>query len=213
MPKTKRSSSKAEWTVSTVLVKARATPEIVTVPERMAVAIDGRGAPAGEAFQQALGALYGVAYTLKFSRKKSGRGQPFKVAALEGRWSAEGCPDETTIPPPETWTWRMRIGVPPDMTDAEVVAAVREATTKKGGKLEGSAVASRVFLERIPEGRCGRILHVGPYADEPRSFAVLVPIMEAAGLHAVRPHIEIYLSDPRRTAPERLKTVLLKEVA
>lgn len=211
MPKSKGLSSK-EWAPPAVLVKAKATPEIVTVPERMAVAIDGRGAPSSELFAQALGTLYGVAYTLKFARKKSGQGVPFKVAALEGRWAAEGCPDESTVPPPESWTWRLRIGVPPDMSEAEVAAAVREATTKKGGRLEGSIVAGRVFLEKIPEGRCGRILHIGPYADEPRSFAVLVPVIEEAGLSPVRPHLEVYLSDPRRTPPEKLKTVLLKEV-
>ena len=211
MPKTEGPSSK-EWTPTAVLVKARATPEIVTVPERMALAIDGRGAPTGETFQQGLAALYGVAYALKFSRKKSGRGAPFKVAALEGRWAAEGCFDESTIPPAECWTWRLRIAVPPDMTEEEVAAAVREATTKKGGKLEGSSVAGRVFLEGIPEGKCGRILHIGPYADEPHSFAVLAPVIAAAGLRPVRPHIEVYLSDPRRTSPEKLKTVLLKEL-
>jgi hypothetical protein len=211
MPKSEGSSPK-EWTPSAVLVKAKATPEIVTLPKRRALAIDGRGAPAGEAFQQALGALYGVAYTLKFSRKKSGRGAPFKVAPLEGRWAAEGCPDESSIPRPECWTWRMRIAVPPDMTEVEVMAAVREATTKKGGKLESSSDADRVFLERIPKGKCGRILHIGPYADEPRSFAVLAPVIEAAGLRPVRPHIEVYLSDPKRTSPEKLKTVLFKEL-
>jgi len=211
MPKSESSLSK-EWTPTSVLVKAKATPEIVTVPERTALAIDGRGAPAGEAFQQGLGALYGVAYALKFARKKTGQGTPFKVAALEGRWSAEGWLDAATIPPPECWTWRLRIAVPPDMTEVEVAATVREATTKRGGKLEGSSVASRVFLERIPEGQCGRILHIGPYADEPRSFALLAPIIEATGLRPVRPHIEVYLSDARRTSPEKLKTVLLKEL-
>jgi len=211
MPKTEGLSSK-EWTPNAVLVKAKATPEIVTVTERMALAIDGRGGPAGEPFQQGMGALYGVAYALKFSRKKSGRGAPFKVVALEGRWAAEGWLDESIIPPPECWMWRLRIAVPPDMTEAEIAAAVRAVTTKKGGKLEGSSVASRVFLERISDGQCGRILHIGPYADEPRSFAVLAPVIEAAGLRPVRPHIEVYLSDPKRTSPEKLKTVLFKEL-
>jgi hypothetical protein len=211
MPKSAGPSLK-EWTPTPALVKAKATPEIVTVPERMALAIDGRGAPAGEPFQQAMGALYGVAYALKFSRKKSRRGVPFKVAALEGRWSAEGWQDEATIPPPEYWTWRLRIAVPPDMTETEIAASVRDVTTKRRGKLEGSSVASRLFLERIPEGPCGRILHIGPYADEPRSFAALAPVIQAAGLRPLHSHLEVYLSDARRTSPEKLKTVLLKEL-
>lgn len=195
------------------LVKATTKPEVVTVPARLAVAIDGKGAPSSDDFQQAVGAIYGVAYGLKFGRKKTGRGTPFKVAALEGRWSAEGWKDTSKSPPPELWTWRLRIAVPPDTTDAEVAALIRETTTKKGGKLEGSKVATRVFLERIPEARCGRILHIGPYADEPRSFAVLAPVIEAAGLRPSHHHIEIYLSYPRRTAPEKLKTVLLKDLS
>jgi hypothetical protein len=196
-----------------VLVKASTTPDIATVPARVAVAIDGQGAPASEAFLQALGALYGVAYTLKFARKKSGASQPFKVGALEGRWAAVGGPEGPfEVPPPEAWTWRLRLAVPPDMTEDEVAAAIREATTKEGGKLEGSAVAKGVFLERIPEGRFGRILHIGPYADEPRSFALMAPVIEATGLHPVRQHIEVYLNAPGRTPPDRLKTVLLKEL-
>jgi hypothetical protein len=206
-----RISRKVEWTVPDVLVKAKTTPDLVTVLRRRAIAIDGMGAPAGDPFQQALGALYGVAYTLKFARKKSGRATPFKVAALEGRWAAAGRPEENTRPPPETWTWRLRIAVPPDMTESEVATAIDAATSKKGGKLAGSRVARRVFLEEIPEQRCGRILHIGPYADEPRSFALLVPVMEAAGLRPARPHAEIYLGDPRRSQPSKLKTVLLKE--
>jgi hypothetical protein len=208
-----RTASKAEWTPAPELVKAKATPDVVTTPRRKAVAIDGAGAPAGAAFTHALGALYGVTYTLKFTRKKSGRSTQFKVGPLEGRWSAEGVHREGSVPPPETWIWRMRLPVPPDVTKAELAETLRAVTHKKGGKLEGSAVAGKVFLEDIPACRCGRMLHVGPYADEPRSFARMIPVMEAAGLKPVRPHIEIYLNDPGRTKPDKLKTVLLKEGA
>jgi len=213
MPKQTNSSSKAEWTVTPILVKATTTPEIVTVPARVALAIDGTGAPASDDFQQALGALYGIAYGLRFGRKKSGRGTPFKVAALEGLWSAEGWSDASTRPPPDKWIWRLRITVPPDVTQGEVAAIIRDVTTKKGGKLEGSTVAGRVFLEEIPGARCGRILHIGPYADEPRSFAALAPVIAAAGARASHHHIEVYLGDPRRADPKKLKTVLLKELS
>lgn len=210
---TTKGSRNVEWTSAPVLIKATAKPEIVTVPARLALAIDGRGAPSSEDFQQALGALYGMAYGLKFARKKAARGTSFKVGALEGRWSAEGWSDTATVPPPDKWTWRLRMAVPPDMTDVEVAALIRELTTKKGGKLEGSAVAGRIFLENIAQGRCGRILHIGPYADEPRSFALLAPVIQASGLRASHSHIEIYLCDARRTQPEKLKTVLLKELS
>jgi hypothetical protein len=199
--------------VTPLVFKATTKPEIVTLPARLALAIDGRGAPASDDFQQALAALYGLVYGLKFARKKSGRYLAFKVAPLEGRWSADGWSDPSVVPPPELWTWRLRITVPPDMNDGEIVEAIRATTTKKGGKLESSTVVKRVFLERIPETRCGRILHIGPYADEARSFAALGKTIEAAGLHSERPHIEVYLSDPRRVAPEKMKTVLFKEVS
>jgi hypothetical protein len=204
-------SGKTEWTMSQALVKAKTTPDVIVVPARRAVAIDGAGAPGGERFTCALGALFGVSYTLKFTRKKSGRGTPFKIGPLEGRWAARGARGNEGVPPPDTWIWRMRIAAPPDLTKQELADATRAVITKKGGKLEGSAEAAAVFLEEIPAARCGRILHVGPYADEPRSFALLVPVMKAAGLRPVRPHIEIYLSDPQRTKPDKLKTVLLKQ--
>jgi hypothetical protein len=201
-----------EWAAPAILVDATVAPDVVTVPARLAIAIDGKGAPGNEAFTQSLGALYGIAYTLKFARKKSGRGTPFRVAPLEGVWAAEGCEAEGAVPPPECWTWRLRITVPSDVTAAEVADTIHAATTKKGGKLDGSEVAKRVFLEEIPEQRCGRILHVGAYADEPRSFAAMEPAMAATGLMAARQHVEIYLGNPQLSAPEKLKTVLLKEL-
>lgn len=213
MPKQTTISCNAEWTVAPALVKATTTPAIVTVPERVALAIDGKGAPGSEDFQKALEALYGIVYGLKFGRKKSDRGTPFKVAALEGRWAAEGWTDPSRLPPRDQWIWRLRITVPPDVTQDEVAAIVREATTKKGGKLEGSAAAARIFLEKVPEARCGRILHIGSYADEPRSFAALAPVIAATGARASHHHLEVYLGDPRRTEPDKLKTVLLRELS
>ena len=93
-----------------------------------------------------------------------------------------------------------------------MAAVVRAAVAKKGGKLEASAEALRVALERIPAARAGRILHVGPYATEPASFARMGEALAAAGLCRAHPHVEVYLSDPRRAKPEKLKTVLLGDV-
>ena len=136
----------------------------------------------------------------------------FKVAPLEGRWSATGWSDPDRVPPREKWLWRLRLGVPGDVTQAEVANTIREVMGKNKGKLEGSAVAAQIFLEKIPQQRCGRILHLGPYADEPRSFARMKAVLDTAGLVAEHHHLEIYLNDPRRVAPAKLKTVLLKEV-
>ena len=196
--------------VPAVLLDATRTPDVVAVPARSAVAIDGAGPPDEPGFQRAVGALYGVAYGLKFARKPGGR--DFKIGPLEGRWWAEGAPERDLQAPRHTWRWRLRIAVPDDVVGAEVAAIARAAVAKKGGKLEGSGEALRVALERIPAMRVGRILHVGPYATEPASFARMEVALAAAGLRRAHPHVEIYLSDPRRAKPEKLKTVLLGEI-
>jgi hypothetical protein len=195
--------------VPSALFDATAKPEVVEVPTRTVVAIDGAGPPDSAAFGLSVGALYGAAYGLKFARKRTGT--TFRIGPLEGRWWAEGAPAVGRAPP-EAWRWRLRLGVPADVSERELAEVVRAATTRKGGKLEGSAEAARVRLERIAPARLGRILHLGPYAEEPRSFAKLDVEVEAAGLRPARSHLEVYLSDPRRTAPERLRTVLLREV-
>jgi hypothetical protein len=198
--------------VPEVLLKATTVADVVRVPARTALAIDGAGPPDRPAFQRALGALYGVAYTLKFARKPEGR--DFRIGPLEGRWWAEGegAPEGVVTAPRPAWRWRLRIGVPRDVREKEVAAVVAAAVAKKGGKLEGSAEARQVVLERVPAARLGRVLHVGPYATEPESFARMDEAVAAAGLRRSRPHLEVYLSDPRRTKPEKLRTVLLGEL-
>lgn len=196
--------------VPAVLLEATTTPDIVEVPARSAVAIDGAGPPDEPDFERAVAALYGVAYGLKFARKASGR--DFKVGPLEGRWWAEGAPEGVLQAPRDTWRWRMRIALPDDVVEAEVATVVGAAVAKKGGKLEASPEALRVALERIPGARVGRILHVGPYSTEPASFARMGEALAAAGLRRAHPHVEVYLSDPRRSKPEKLRTVLLGDI-
>jgi len=205
-------ASQAPLPMPRALIDAGVDPDVVALPARCAVAIDGAGPPDGQAFARSLGALYGGAYGLKFSRKKQGLAS-FAIGPLEGRWWAEGAGADLVTAPRETWRWRLRIAVPDDVSDAELGEVVRAATSKKGGKLEGSAEAIRLFVERIAPARHGRILHVGPYSDEPRSFARVDAALASAGLRPARSHLEVYLSDPRRTAPASLRTVLLRELA
>jgi hypothetical protein len=193
-----------------LLLDARTEPDVVTIPARKVLAYEGRGAPEGEAFQKAFGALYGVGYTLKFARKASGHGE-FKIGPVEGRWWSIEAGTDGAPPPRESWCWRLRLAVPDDVSEAEVAASIRAATSKKGGKLSGSAEAQRVTLEHVGAQRVGRALQVGPYADEPRTFAAIARALATAGLEPAPSHVEIYLSDPRRTAPARLRTVLLRE--
>ena len=194
------------------LLKAKMRPDLVVVPERLVLALDGVGGPKESGFAASIGALYGVAYTLRFARKAAG--QPvFKVGVLEGEWRAEG--ENLTaheVPSPDTWRWRLQMCVPSDVTEAEFQDMVEESTTKKGGKLEGSEEARKIRLLRVPADRFARILHRGPYATEPESFAKVDQMLAEQGLQREPWHIEVYLSDPRRTASENLRTVLLTKI-
>jgi hypothetical protein len=195
-----------------VLLKATLDADVVAVPSRTVLSIEGQGAPEGEPFRRSIGALYGVAYTLKFARKRGGRGD-FRVGALEGSWGIDGPESAFLATPREEWRWRLRLAVPDDVTAKEVATTIATATTKKGGKLEASPEAARVELERISAARWGRVLHVGPYKDEAGSVAKIRSAIEAMGGTVGAGHVEIYLGDPRRTKPEKLRTVLLVGVA
>jgi len=183
-----KAAKPVSFPVPAVLLDAATTPDVVEVPARSAVAVVGAGPPEDPGFQRAVGALYGVAYALKFARKAGGR--DFKIGPLEGRWWADGAPERGLQAPRHTWRWRLRIAVPDDVAESDVAAIVHAAVTKKGGKLEGSEEALRVALERIPVMRVGRILHVGPYATEPASFTRMEEALTAAGLRRARPHVE-----------------------
>ncbi len=194
-----------------VLLEATETPDIVTVPPRSVILIEGQGAPEGEAFQQSVAALYGVAYAVKFARKKTGESD-FKVGPLEARWWSDRAAPIVQVSR-DRWRWSLRLAVPDDVTDEQLARLIDIVTSRKGGKLEASAEAWRVTVERLPEGRYARILHVGPYADEGRSFSRIQEMLDKAGIQPGHAHLEVYLGDPRRVKPDKLRTVLLLEVA
>lgn len=191
---------------------AKTTPDIVTVPARTTLELEGQGAPEGEAFQQSIAAIYGVAYALKFARKKAGR-RDFKIGPLAARWWTNEAGRHLLDAPREAWRWELRIAVPNDMRAAEVARAIADATAKKGGKLEENPQVAKLALATVPSERFGRVLHIGPYAKEGDSFARIIETVEGAGLKPGHAHVEVYLSDPRRTKPEKLKTELLLELA
>lgn len=194
-----------------LLLEASEAADVVTVPTRTVLALDGAGPPAAAMFQAAIAAIYGVTYTLKFARKRVGG--DFRIGPLEGRWTSSLVGEEFVDAPPETWIWQLRMAVPADVTPAEVQAAIFTATHRRGGKLEGSQEATAVRLVALPAQRVGRALHVGPYAEEPRTFARIAAAVAAAGERPAFSHLEIYLGDPRRTRPEALRTVLVRELA
>jgi len=181
-------------------------PVIVEVPELAFLMLDGRGDPnSAEEYQAALQALYGVAYTLKFTLKKAAPERDFKVAPLEGLWWTDGEPpsSEALQADRDAWNWTMMIAVPDDVTAAEVAAAADAAARRRP-----LPAAALVRLERFAEGQAAQVMHIGPYAEEAPTIARLHEFVAEQGYELRGRHHEIYLGDPRRTAPERLKTVL-----
>jgi hypothetical protein len=181
-------------------------PAIVEVPDLAFLMVDGRGDPnTSEAYEAALQALYGAAYTLKFSLKKTDPERDFKVAPLEGLWWTDGAAPtmEDLQRDRDGWHWTMMIAVP-DAVTAEEVAAAAEAAARK----REPAAAPLLRLERFEEGLVAQIMHVGPYSEEAPTIELLHGWVDAQGYELRGRHHEIYLGDPRRTAPERLKTVL-----
>jgi hypothetical protein len=179
---------------------------IVEVPELAFLLIDGRGDPStSEVYQDALAALYGVAYALKFALKKVAPERDFKVAPLEGLWWADTeAPSMDALQADrDSWNWTMMIAMPDGVTAAEVAAAAEAAARRRPLPAAGS-----IRLERFEEGLAAQIMHVGPYSAEAPTIAALHAFIEEQGYALCGRHHEIYLGDPRRTAPERLKTVI-----
>ncbi len=180
-------------------------PALVDIKPATYLAISGQGAPGGERFGESIGALYGVAFTVKMTRKFAGK-QDYAVCKLEGQWWADGAMNFAKLPR-EQWQWKLLIRTPDFVSEQDVREAV--AVLLKRGKGED---AKRVRLETLAEGRCVQMLHVGPYERESETVAVMAAFAEKQGLGFSGKHHEIYLSDPRRVPPERLKTILRQPV-
>lgn len=188
----------------------KSKPELVNVPKANYIAVRGKGDPneEGGAYKQAIGVLYAVAYTLKMSYKTDHRIDGFfeyVVPPLEGFWWQDGV-DGVDYSDKASFNWISVIRLPDFITKADFVWAVETATQKK--KMDCSAAE---FLT-IDEGLCVQIMHIGAYDDEPATVALMDAFLQKNGyvndFSAGRLHHEIYLSDARKTAPEKLKTVI-----
>nr|WP_273944481.1 GyrI-like domain-containing protein [Kutzneria chonburiensis] len=180
---------------------------LVDVPELRYIAVDGRGDPnTSNEYASAIEALYGVAYTLKFASKKT-LGKDFTVGPLEGLWRADD-PSVFTARHKQSWEWTMMISQPDWITEDMVRSAVDAVAKKK----ENPAL-DKVRLHTFTEGKCVQILHIGPYDDETATLDRLHNhYLPDNGLTFNGDHHEIYLSDARRTAPAKLKTILRQPV-
>jgi hypothetical protein len=184
---------------------------VVDVPDLRYLMIDGHGDPNTEpAYVEAIEALYPLAYRLKFASKRAGR--DYVVMPLEGLWWADDMSAFTSARDKSRWDWTLMIMVP-DWIDEAMVAEAVEAIAAEPAK-EPPRRLSEVRLATLSEGRCVQTLHVGPYDDEADVLARLHDeFLPDNGLRPTGKHHEIYLSDARKVAPEKLRTILRQPVA
>lgn len=173
---------------------------LVRVPKMKFVVVDGKGAPEGASFQGAIQTLYGLAFTIKFGVKKT-LGVDFPVMPLEGLWWAKGGSFE--VKKRSEWLWSLIIMQPGIVGERAFDAAVEELKQKRG-----AAAVLPARLEAFDEGLCIQTMHVGPYSTEAETIARLEAFAEKNGYEMRGKHHEIYLGDPRRAAPSRLKTAI-----
>lgn len=188
----------------------KAKPEFVTVPKMNYLAVRGSGNPnvEGGAYKESIGLLYGVAFTIKMSKKGNHQMEgyfDYVVPPLEGFWWQKDV-EGIDYGRKEDFCWISMIRLPDFVTREEFEWAVAEAERKKKQDF------SKVEFLTVEEGFCVQCMHIGAYDDEPETTAMMDAFLEANGYEndfsAERMHHEIYLSDARRVPPERRKTVI-----
>jgi hypothetical protein len=180
--------------------------EVVDVPPMNFLMIDGHGDPnTAQEYQEAIEALYAVAYALKFMSKKE-KGMDYVVPPLEGLWWAENV-EAFNTGDKSAWDWTMMIMQPEWVTRDMFEKALKQVEKKKD-----LPALSKLRLEAYHEGLSVQILHIGPYAAEAPTIAGMHAFAAENGYQLAGKHHEIYLGDPGRVAPEKLKTVLRQPV-
>lgn len=199
------------------LYQPAAKPSLIDVPEMRFFAVDGAGDPnTSPAYKEAMEILYGLSFTVKMSKLSGAQPEgyfEYVVPPLEGLWSADGVSfDGLNVSDKNKFRWVSMIRQPEFVTE-RVFETAREKLAKKKPDLDLSKARFMTFTE----GLCVQIMHKGSYDSEPESILKLKRFAEENGLtedfSAERLHHEIYLSDPRKCAPERLRTVIRHPVA
>jgi hypothetical protein len=181
-------------------------PALVKIGPATYLGITGEGAPGEPAFTVRIGALYAMAYTVKMTRKFSGR-KDYTIGKLETQyWTGEKGNEFSDVPPGQ-WRWRLLIRTPDFVKEQELKHAAAVLLAK--GK---PPEVKEVGLVSIAPSQCVQLLHVGPYQRIGESVAAMRAFAEGRGLVFHGLHHEIYLSDPRRVVPEKLKTILREPV-
>jgi hypothetical protein len=185
--------------------------EIIDIPKMSFFTIDGVGNPNGEEFAQVVGALYSLAYAIKMSPKKGTEPAgyfEYTVFPLEGVWDLTDLGKTMAELDKNQLVYRMMIRQPDFVTPAyaeQIILQVKKS--KPNPKLDG------VRFETVAEGLCAQMMHLGPYDDEPASFELMEAFCKQNGYKRLeRKHREIYLSDPRKVEPQKMRTVLRVKV-
>lgn len=173
-------------------------PTYLTPHKAQYLSVFGKGSPQEEAFGDAIATLYAAAYTTKMLSKS--RGKDYVVCKLEAIWTAdEG--QSLSDKAMEEWNYQLIIRTPDFISKKELDESI-DALKKKNKLL------TEVSLRKLDEGKSIQMLHLGPYSEEPRTVKEMQAVAEKDGYQLKNAHHEIYLSDPRRVAPEKLKTIL-----
>jgi hypothetical protein len=192
-----------EWHV------AKGAIRLLDLPPHRFVMIDGVGPPLETEFAVRMPGLYTTAYGLHFTLRKRGVQAP--IGPLEGLWwtvDAEFGLDDILSGDRGGWRWTLLMGVPDEATEAEIGIALEAGR----GKLAES-FASNLRIEAFDEGRVAQVLHVGAYSAERATIERLHAAIDEAGLAPRGRHHELYMGDPRRSAPDKLRTILRQPVA
>ncbi len=206
MPETTKIDYKRELSE---LYRAGRTPAVVEVPELAFLMIDGHGDPnTAVEYREAIEALYTIAYTAKFAVKRGPAGVDFGVMPLEGLWWTEDMSTFSTAKKSD-WDWTMMI-MQPEQVSRAVFEQARESAESKKPEL---AAIGDVRLERFAEGPAAQVMHVGPFSTEGPTIERLHAFIAEQGYERRGKHHELYMSDPRRCAPEKLKTIVRQPIA
>ena len=189
------------------LLKPKKEPALVAVPSMSFLMVDGEGDPRDSpAYQQAMEALYGLSFTVKFALRKA-KGIDYKVMPLEGLWWSDDM-DSFILDARGKWKWTSMIMQPTMVAAEDIEKAKAELQRKKD-----PPALPRVRFESYDEGPSAQILHVGPYSAERPTIERLHAFIEEQGYERRGKHHEIYLGDPRRADPSKLRTILRQPVA
>ena len=181
-------------------------PAIVDVPRMNFLIVDGVGDPNAQEYQEALGALYAVAYTLKFMVKKGELAVDYGVLPLEGLWWVDDM-SQFSEEDKEAWKWTSMIMQPEYVTEELFNKAVEEVRKKKN-----PLALPKLRFESFHEGITIQLMHIGPYSAEKPTIERLHRFVEEKGHELRGKHHEIYLTDPRRMSPEKMRTILRQPI-